>query len=95
MVNRLLIHLSWHGLLHLQQFVSIRRIGLGHIPTPHISNSLQAGNPIVNSYDKDVLCPWLWWVQPFYKIDNVGSAQTEAEAKQMAVEQLTVAISSH
>jgi hypothetical protein len=36
----------------------------------------------------DILGSWRWWRQPFYEIDNIGSAQAEAEAKQLAEERM-------
>jgi hypothetical protein len=38
--------------------------------------------------DADLLGSWRWWVRPFYEIDNIGSAQTGAEAKRLAEERL-------
>ena len=38
--------------------------------------------------DADLLGSWRWWVQPFHQIDNIGSAQTGAEAKHLAEERL-------
>ena len=36
--------------------------------------------------DADLLGSWRWWVWPFHEIDNIGSAQTGAEAKQLVEE---------
>lgn len=44
---------------------------------------------IADTGDADILGSWRWWVKPFYKTDNVGSAQTGAEAKQAAEERLS------
>ena len=38
--------------------------------------------------DNDILGSWRWWIQPFYKIDNVGSAQSGAEAKRIVENRL-------
>ena len=49
------------------------------------------GDVIARIFDTetpDIWGAWRWWVSPFYKIDNLGSAQTETEAKQLAEERL-------
>ena len=44
--------------------------------------------------DASLFGSWRWWIQPFYKIDSVGSAQTGAEAKNIVEERLVDALSS-
>lgn len=43
---------------------------------------------IFDQGDADLLGSWRWWVRPFYEIDNIGSAQSGAEAKRLAEERL-------
>lgn len=38
--------------------------------------------------DADILGSWRWWVKPFYRTDNTGSAQTMADARHAAEERL-------
>jgi len=38
--------------------------------------------------DDDLLGSWRWWVAPFFKVENVGSAQSGAEAKRIVEERL-------
>ena len=41
--------------------------------------------------DADLLGSWRWWVWPFHEIDNIGCAQSGAEAKRLAEERLDAA----
>jgi hypothetical protein len=43
---------------------------------------------IFDTGDNHLLGDWRWWVWPFHEIDNIGSAQTGADAKRLAEERL-------
>ena len=43
---------------------------------------------IFDQTDADLLGSWRWWVAPFYRIENVGSAQSGPEANMLAEERM-------
>ena len=43
---------------------------------------------IFDQTDADLLGSWRWWVAPFYRNENVGSAQSGPEANKLAEERM-------
>lgn len=53
----------------------------------HLARIFDTGDPVL-------LGSWRWWIRPFHMIDNIGSAQSGAEAKKIVEGRLTGALSS-